>query len=160
MDNTRITADMFLPEIVERFPATRLVLDRYGLHGCGGPKGPREQVSWFARLHGVPLDPLLRELNDAARRSTSRPALFRPSLPDTIYRPFFIAGITTVLTLGCMWGAINLLTNWAAKKFFRSQLLLGARACARNGVWVCRLLHYGICLSGVSAIQTHKPVEA
>jgi len=28
---------------------------------------------------------------------------------DTIYRPFFIAGIATVLSLGCVWGAINLL---------------------------------------------------
>ena len=32
------------------------------------------------------------------------------SWADTIYRPFFLAGIVTVLTLGCMWGAINLLT--------------------------------------------------
>ena len=32
------------------------------------------------------------------------------SLADTIYRPFFLAGIATVLTLGCLWGAINLLT--------------------------------------------------
>ena len=32
------------------------------------------------------------------------------SWADTIYRPFFFAGIVTVLTLGCMWGAINLLT--------------------------------------------------
>ena len=33
-----------------------------------------------------------------------------PSIADTIYRPFFLAGIATVLTLGCMWGAINLFT--------------------------------------------------
>jgi uncharacterized protein involved in response to NO len=32
------------------------------------------------------------------------------SIADTIYRPFFLAGIATVLTLGCVWGAINLLT--------------------------------------------------
>jgi cbb3-type cytochrome oxidase subunit 1 len=29
---------------------------------------------------------------------------------DRIYRPFFVTGISTVLTLGCLWGAINLLT--------------------------------------------------
>jgi uncharacterized protein involved in response to NO len=28
----------------------------------------------------------------------------------SIYKPFFVAGIATVLTLGCTWGAINLLT--------------------------------------------------
>ena len=31
------------------------------------------------------------------------------NVAGTIYRPFFVAGIATVLTLGCMWGAINLL---------------------------------------------------
>ena len=36
---------------------------------------------------------------------------------DTIYRPFFLAGIATVLTLGCMWGAINLLTIGLKKSF-------------------------------------------
>jgi hypothetical protein len=38
-----ITAETFLPEIVRRYPATRAVLDRYGLHGCG-IRGPREQL--------------------------------------------------------------------------------------------------------------------
>ena len=38
----RITEDMFIPDIVARYPGTRVVLDRYGLKGCGGPQGPRE----------------------------------------------------------------------------------------------------------------------
>jgi uncharacterized protein involved in response to NO len=105
-----ITADCFLPEIVTRYPATRAVLDRYGLHGCGGPQGPHEQLGWFARLHGVPIEKLLHELNGAATQPAAVPLEFAPSLADTIYRPFFLAGIATVLTLGCMWGAINLLT--------------------------------------------------
>lgn len=112
-----ITAEMFLPEIVARYPATRAVLDRYGLQGCGGPQGPREPVNWFARLHGVPVDQLLRELNEAATRPASEAMDFRPSLADTIYRPFFLAGIGTVLTLGCMWGAINLLTIGLGRSF-------------------------------------------
>lgn len=112
-----ITADTFLPEIVTRYPATRAVLDRYGLHGCGGPQGPREQLGWFARLHGVPTDKLLRELNEAATQPQPERAAFAPSIADTIYRPFFIAGIVTVLTLGCMWGAINLLTIGLKQSF-------------------------------------------
>ena len=36
---------------------------------------------------------------------------------DTIYRPFFLAGIATVLTLGCLWGAINLLTIGMKESF-------------------------------------------
>jgi hypothetical protein len=105
-----ITADMFLPDMVTLHPATRAVLDQYGLHGCGGPQGPHEQIGWFARLHGVPIDQLLKELNQAATQSGSATAKFAPSLADTIYRPFFLAGLATVMTLGCVWGAINLLT--------------------------------------------------
>ena len=111
-----ITGEMFLPEIVIQYPGTRLVLDRYGLKGCGGPLGPREQVSWFAKLHGVPLDRLLFELNDAAK-SMVQTSAFQASIADTIYRPFFVAGIITVLTLGCTWGAINLLTIGLKQNF-------------------------------------------
>lgn len=109
MTDQKIKADDFLPEIVTHYPATRAVFDRYGLQGCGGPEGPREQVRWFARLHGVEIQTLLRELNAAASRTAAGPAVYAPSLADTIYRPFFLAGLATVLTLGCVWGAINLL---------------------------------------------------
>jgi uncharacterized protein involved in response to NO len=34
-----------------------------------------------------------------------------------IHRPFFLAGIVTVLTLGCVWGAINLLTIGVRESF-------------------------------------------
>jgi len=105
-----ITAEAFLPDVVKRYPTTRAVFDRYGLHGCGGQLGPREQIGWFARLHGVPIGELLRELNEATAKTLVGPAESAPSIADTIYRPFFLAGIATVLTLGCMWGAINLLT--------------------------------------------------
>lgn len=110
VDDGTISGEMLLPEIVERYPATRAVFDRYGLKGCGGPRGPNEPVSWFARLHGVALDQLLHELNDVARDPNAMPLAFEASIADTIYRPFFLAGLATVLTLGCVWGAINLFT--------------------------------------------------
>ena len=107
---TQITAFMSLPDIVRRYPRARQVLDRYGLQGCGGTNGPNETVGWFARLHGVPLEKLLSELNEAKTAGNNEVIVFLPSTADTIYRPFFIAGLATVLTLGCVWGAINLLT--------------------------------------------------
>ena len=115
--NESITADAFLPEIIEQYPTTRAVFDRYGLKGCGGLLGPHEQVGWFARLHGVDTKLLLRELNQAAAKSQPQTLEFVPSLADTIYRPFFIAGLVTVLTLGCVWGAINLLTIGLKQNF-------------------------------------------
>jgi hypothetical protein len=109
MAERRITAEWLVPEVIGRFPATRAVFDRYGLRGCGGPQGPRETVAWFARLHGVPLDRLLDELNAAAAGGAPAEAVaFRPTLADTIYRPFFLAGVLALLTLGCAWGAVNL----------------------------------------------------
>jgi hypothetical protein len=112
-----ITDETFLPDLVALSPSTRAVFDRHGLHGCGGQLGPREQIGWFARLHGVPIDELLSELRDAAKLSSSTVVEFSPSIADIIYRPFFLAGIVTVLTLGCMWGAINLLTIGLTQNF-------------------------------------------
>jgi hypothetical protein len=111
MKNTeQITGEMLIPDLIKRYPATRASLDRYGLKGCGGPQGPSEPISWFARLHGVPLDRLLGELNFAANNPVSSAIPPERSIGDTIYRPFFLAGLATVLTLGCVWGAINLFT--------------------------------------------------
>ena len=112
-----INSDSLVPDVVSQYPSTRAVFDRYGLNGCGGEFGPHEQVGWFARLHGVPVDTLLRDLKRAATEPTQRPIEFSPSVADSIYRPFFLAGIATVLTLGCMWGAINLLTIGVNRNF-------------------------------------------
>lgn len=65
----------------------------------------------------MPLEQLIRELGEVARHTGAKPIVFRPSLADTIYHPFFLAGIGTVLSLSCLWGAINLLTMGAAHEF-------------------------------------------
>jgi hypothetical protein len=116
MQGQPITGDTMLPDLIRRFPSARGVLDRYGLRGCGGPEGPRETVAWFARLHGVPLEQLLRELSEAAGRGDGTPARV-PFPADTIYRPFFLAGLAVVLTLGCSWGAINLFLIGRSRDF-------------------------------------------
>jgi uncharacterized protein involved in response to NO len=116
-NDKEITGEMFIPDVIKRYPATRALLDHYGLQGCGGPQGPSEPLSWFARLHGVALDQLLRELNQAASGSTSIAKTPQRSIGDTIYRPFFIAGLASVLTLGSVWGAINLLTIGLKQNF-------------------------------------------
>ena len=59
-------------------------------------RGPREKVEWFARLHGVPIDALLNELSSAAIKSSNGSFESSPSVADTIYRPFFLAGIEVV----------------------------------------------------------------
>ena len=61
-----------------------------------------ESLGFFARAHDVPLARLLSELKLAANDKMHGDEQLRPSLADNIYRPFFLAGIVTVLTLGAM----------------------------------------------------------
>ena len=106
------TETTLLPQLLRARPRARQVLDRYGLKGCGGPLGPVETLGFFARAHEVPVSTLLAELrtvpSDEAGPSQS-PAETVASTADTIYRPFFKAGIAVVLSLGAVWGAYLLL---------------------------------------------------
>jgi hypothetical protein len=99
-----------IPELLRELPQTRPVLDRYGLRGCGGPHGPVESLEFFARAHAVPLADLMDEIRAAAAEpKQDAPQAAVAGLADAIYRPFFMAGICTVLTLGAVWGACLLL---------------------------------------------------
>jgi hypothetical protein len=102
-----ITLETMLPDLLGRHPRARAVLDQYGLKGCGGRLGPVESIGFFARTHGVDEARLLRELADAAAaaKSDPPPATRPPSVADTIYRRFFLAGIILILTAGATWGA-------------------------------------------------------
>jgi hypothetical protein len=109
---------VMIPELLRAAPQVRPVLDRYGLRGCGGPLGPAESLGFFASAHEVPLDRLLGEIRDALP-ATAEPAapVSTIRLADTIYRPFFKAGIAVVLTLGAAWGAYLLVRIALAGKF-------------------------------------------
>ena len=87
-------------DLVHRFPNTRSVFDRYGLKGCGGREGPAESLGFFARAHGVELNTLLRELQDAIDRPEEISVQPAADPADTIYRRFFKAGIAVTLTAG------------------------------------------------------------
>src|SRR5262249_25533372 len=97
-----------IPDLLRDWPQTRAVLDHYGLRGCGGANGAPAKAPLFARAPDVPLRGLLEELRHAA--AGPAPSFQPLSSPgDTIYRPFFKAGIAVVLTLGAVWGAYLLL---------------------------------------------------
>jgi hypothetical protein len=111
---------VLIPDLLRAAPQVRPVLDRYGLGGCGGPLGPAESLAFFASAHEVALDRLLQEIRGALS-ATARPAAEVPARTalsaDTIYRPFFKAGIAVVLTLGAAWGAYLLVRIALAGKF-------------------------------------------
>ena len=101
---------MSIREMTRRFPATRPVLERYGLGDCGGEDGPDEPLAWFATVHRLPLDDFLRDVRAAAVRdaaATPRPASAPAASP---FSPHFIIGsLFLTLTLGATTGMINLL---------------------------------------------------
>jgi hypothetical protein len=105
-----IDGQVSIAELLRVAPQVRPVLDRYGLKGCGGPLGPAESLAFFARAHDVDLSRLLEELRAAAQQTSfALPLADAPSIGDTIYRPFFKAGMLVTLTLGATWGAYLLL---------------------------------------------------
>jgi hypothetical protein len=140
MAEPSITREMELPDILARYPACRRVLDRYGLTGCGGPLGPREPVSFFARAHRVEESRLLTELNEAARTGALQPeaAEYAPGPGDTIYRRFFRAGILTMFTFGCVLGGINLAIMAANRQLASLDMraITWAHAHAQVAGWV------------------------
>jgi hypothetical protein len=130
-----ITKESTLPEIIGTYPGTRRVFDDAGLHGCGGPQGPHETVEFFARVHGVPLEKLLADL-EAAKEAPA--AGYREDLGDTLYRRFFRAAIVVILTAGATLGASMLFLYGLRRSFTSLDLLAPIQAHANAQVfgWV------------------------
>jgi len=61
----RITKDMTIQEIVARYPETVPVFERYGLGCVACLAGEFENLEAGAILHGVKLETLLKDLNEA-----------------------------------------------------------------------------------------------
>lgn len=130
-----ITKESLLPDVISDHPGARRVLDSYGLQGCGGPQGPRESIEFFARVHGVPLEKLLAELE--ASRAASAPA-YAEELGDILYRRFFRGAIVVILSAGATLGAL-LLALYAIRRSFTSLDLFAyvqAHANAQVFGWV------------------------
>ena len=96
--------------MTRRFPATRPVLERYGLGDCGGPDGPDEPLAWFATVHRLPLDEFLRDVRAAAVTDIAAAPPDAAAKPPSPFSPHFVIGsLFLTLTLGATTGMINLL---------------------------------------------------
>ena len=133
-----INENTSVAEVVKSCPNARRIFDRHGLRGCGGEHGPRESLSFFATVHQVNVHELVREINHEMRNPSVQPYVYKETLPDYIYRRFFKAGVFTVLTVGCLWGAINLLQIALGKNFLQLNLLASIHAHAHAMIfgWV------------------------
>ena len=135
---SEITTDTSVSEIVQRCPSARRIFDRHGLTGCGGENGPSEPLSFFAAVHHADIYELLREINAEMEHPSEQPYVYKETLQDYIYRRFFKAGIIIVLTVGCLWGAINLMQIAMGSSFLQLRLLPSIHAHAHAMVfgWV------------------------
>lgn len=62
----KITEDMLMGDIVQQYPLSTEILTKYGFHCVGCMISPFESLSAGAVVHGIPLEPLLKELNEMA----------------------------------------------------------------------------------------------
>jgi hypothetical protein len=130
MAATEITKETSVAEIVKLCPGARRIFDEHGLRGCGGEHGASEPLEFFAAVHQANLKELLREINAEFASPSGKPYVYKASLQDYIYRRFFKAGVAIVLTVGCLWGAINLLQIALGKNFLNLHLLPSIHAHA------------------------------
>jgi hypothetical protein len=135
---SEITKQTSVAEIVKRCPTARRIFDKYGLKGCGGERGPAEPLAFFAAVHKVDVDRLVEELNSELKNPSAGTYTYEEGLGDTIYRRFFKAGIVVVLSVGCLWGAINLFEIALRKDFLQLHLVPSIHAHAHAMIfgWV------------------------
>jgi len=100
---------MSIRELSRRFPATRRVLERYGLGDCGGEDGPDEPLAWFATVHRLPLQEFLRDVRAAAIDDPAAAPAAPAKTPSPFSPHFVIGSLFLTLTLGATTGMINLL---------------------------------------------------
>lgn len=60
-----ITEDMSIPEIVEKYPATKAIFKQYGLNVDGYKALEHENLFATSRVHQINLPELLEKLNAA-----------------------------------------------------------------------------------------------
>jgi hypothetical protein len=125
--NPKFDGNTSVREIIRNFPGTRRVFDTYGLMGCGGPEGPTEPLSLFARVHQTDLEKLMAQLQAAvenkvdlsatsARGAESmHPSNLSDSVPASaddprsLPRTFIRSATVAFMTGGCLTGAIFLI---------------------------------------------------
>lgn len=135
---SKITEKTSVAEILKLYPSARRIFDQHGLRGCGGEHGPTESLAFFAAVHQVNVEELVGDLNAEMKNPAPKEYVFEETLGDYIYRRFFKAGIAIVLTVGCLWGASNLLQIGLGKNFLQLHLLPAIHAHAHAMIfgWV------------------------
>jgi len=63
MENKKITKEMKIEEILQKYPETLSVFLKHGFHCLGCAAASFENLAAGARVHGIDIDELIKELN-------------------------------------------------------------------------------------------------
>ncbi len=67
---SKITKEMSIGEVLEKYPATEKVFMKYFGAGCFTCPGAKtEDIAFGATMHGVDVEEILKELNEVAEES-------------------------------------------------------------------------------------------
>jgi hybrid cluster-associated redox disulfide protein len=89
-----ITADMVIHDVVSTYPETVKVFQGHGLPCTACQIGARESVAGGARTHGLPIEPLLADLNRAANGEPVKGIKPERKMPSGKGIPLQMAGQT------------------------------------------------------------------
>ncbi len=64
----KITKDMAIGEVVEKYPQTIEVFMKHGMHCLGCAAAHFENIEQGAQAHGIDLDKFMEDLNKAAKK--------------------------------------------------------------------------------------------
>lgn len=105
----KITEEMTVREVNIKYPACREVFNKHGMGGCGGQFGPPEPIGFFAKAHNVSVEELIADLQTAAAAGNQTSGETEDEkLAGRMYKKFVKTALFFTLTLGTVWGVLNL----------------------------------------------------
>ena len=62
-----VTKDILMGELVDKYPQASEILMKYGFHCLGCMISPYESLEAGAAVHGIPLNRVLKEINESIK---------------------------------------------------------------------------------------------
>lgn len=67
MNKPKITKEMKIKEVIQKYPKTTFVFIDYGLHCIGCPMANPETIEEAVKMHRLDLEKFLKDLNEAVK---------------------------------------------------------------------------------------------
>ncbi|MFA6098089.1 MAG: DUF1858 domain-containing protein [Patescibacteria group bacterium] len=63
----KISKNILIGELLEKYPKSFEILSKHGFHCIGCSVSPYESLAAGAAVHGIPVEPLIEELNKSIK---------------------------------------------------------------------------------------------